>query len=109
MKQQYRLFRRAGVYYVQDNFTGKQESLRTRHRDEAQRIFHAKNEAHRQPQVNLQIARAYLAVGDPLLLKRTWQNVMDAAGSTKRGDTLKRWQSAMREAPFDKIRGQVLI
>ena len=45
MKQQYRLFRRAGVYYVQNNVTGKQERLRTRDRAEAQRIFHARNEA----------------------------------------------------------------
>ena len=50
MKQQYRLFRRADVYYVHDNLTGKQESLRTKDRDEAKRLFHAKNEALRQPQ-----------------------------------------------------------
>jgi len=29
---------------------------------------------------------------------------MDSAGSAKRGETLKRWQSAMREAAFDTIR-----
>jgi integrase len=109
MKQQYRLFRRAGVYYVHDNFTGKQESLKTRNRDDAQRIFHAKNEAYRQPQVNLQIARAYLAAGDPQLIKRTWQEVMDSAASTKRGDTLNRWQSAMREEPFNQIRAMTVL
>jgi integrase len=104
MKQQYRLFRRADIYYVHNNLTGKQESLRTKDRVEAHRLFHAKNEAYRQPQVNLQIARAYLAAGDPELLKRTWRNVMEAAAKTKQGPTLLRWTNAMAEEPFDLIR-----
>jgi integrase len=109
MKQQYRLFRRSGIYYVENTTTGKQESLRTRDRIEAQRLLHARNEAYRQPQVSLQIARAYLAAGDPGLLKRTWQEVMDVAGSTKTGPTLLRWQSAMRHKPFDPIRHLPLL
>ncbi len=54
--------------------------------------------------MNLKIARAYLAAGDPGLLTRTCQQVMDAAGSTKREDALKRWQSAMRDEAFNRIR-----
>ena len=65
MKQKYRLFRRSnGIYFFQDRFTGKQESLRTRDKSEAQRLVHAHNEAHQQPFLNLQIAKAYLAGSD---------------------------------------------
>ena len=65
VKRKYRMFRRGNVYWIQDNETGKQETLRTKDRAEAERLFNAKNEAHRQPIINLQIARAYLMVGDP--------------------------------------------
>jgi len=54
------MFRRGSVYWIQDNFTGKQDSLRTKDHREAQRLLHAKNEASRQPIINMQIARAYL-------------------------------------------------
>ncbi len=43
----------------------KQESLRTKDPGEADRLLHARNEAHRQPVINLQTARAYLLVGAP--------------------------------------------
>ena len=43
------MFLRGTVYWVQDNEIGKQESLRTRDRDEAERLLSVKNEAYRQP------------------------------------------------------------
>ena len=45
------------VYYCEDVATGKQESLGTKGRAKAACLFHAKNEAHRQPNLNLQMAR----------------------------------------------------
>jgi len=45
--------------------TGKQESLGTADRIEALRFLHSKNEADRQPAINLQIARAYLYGTNP--------------------------------------------
>ena len=104
MKQSYRLIRRAGDSYLHNNFTNKQENLHTRSRNEACRLFHAKNKAYRRSQVSLHIACAYLGPVDPELLKRTWQDVMDAVRSTKHSTSLKRWQSAMRETPFDLVR-----
>ena len=45
MKQRYSVFPRAyGVYYYQDNTTGKQGTLKTRDKDEAYRLVAAKNE-----------------------------------------------------------------
>jgi hypothetical protein len=66
MKPRFKLYRRklGGMFYVQDNRTNKQESLNTRNRDEAVTLLHARNEAARQPQLNLQIAKAYLAGTD---------------------------------------------
>ena len=65
MNQRYILFRRAGVFYYEDTTTGKQLSLRTKNPAEAKTLLHAKNESVRQPVLNLQIARAYLAGSDP--------------------------------------------
>ena len=77
----FRLYSRAnGVFYCEDIATGKQESLHTRDRDEAERLFHTKNEAHRQPTLNLQMAQMYLSACDPASAARTWQDVMGACG-----------------------------
>ena len=60
MNQRYTMFRRGGIFYSEDTVTGKQLSLRTKNEAEARTLLHAKNEACRQPVLNLQIARAYL-------------------------------------------------
>ena len=67
MKQQFNLFQRAGIFYCEDTRTGKQTSLRTRDRADAERLLHIKNEAAHQPAMNLQIAQVYLQHGDPAL------------------------------------------
>jgi hypothetical protein len=104
MKERYLLFRRkSGIFFLEDRLLKKQSSLQTRHKETARRICHAKNEAPRQPAINLQIARAYLMAGDPNYVNRTWQSVMDAMGQIKKGTTLQRWEGAMRESPFDSI------
>jgi len=60
MKLRYRLFgKRGGIFFVEDRISRKQESLKTRDKAAARRIFNAKNEAHEQPAINLQIAHAY--------------------------------------------------
>ena len=105
MRQKYRMFLRGTVHWVQDNTTGKQESLGTGDRAEAKRLFNAKNEAHRQPIINMQIARAYLLVGDPETAKRTWQSVMDEIVKLKKKDaTLRRWLVAIKDKAFDGLR-----
>jgi hypothetical protein len=56
MKQRYRVFLRPwGVYYCEDLTTGKQESLKTREKDEAHRLVAAKNEHEEAPAFSLQI------------------------------------------------------
>ena len=46
MKDRFRLFRRGwGTYYVEDVESGRQQSLQTTDKREAQRMVHARNEA----------------------------------------------------------------
>ncbi len=97
MKQKFRLFRRGKVYWCHDNESGKQQTLGTRSKPEAQRLLHAKNEAHHLPRFNLQIARAYLTASDPEYATRTWQYCMDQIVALKHGPTRVRWDRATRE------------
>jgi hypothetical protein len=74
----YRLYRcHHGALYWQDNSSRKQGTLRTTDKHEAQRLLHAMNESHREPTLNLNLERAYLAAHDPKMARRTWQAVMD--------------------------------
>ncbi|HXR48952.1 MAG TPA: hypothetical protein VN784_16065 [Candidatus Limnocylindrales bacterium] len=67
MKRRYRLTRR-GIrgdrFYCVDTTTGKRISLRTANEEAARQIVEAKNQSERQPVLNLQIAKAYLAGTD---------------------------------------------
>jgi len=89
MKQRYRLIRRGergSKFYCVDTVTGKRNSLATSNPDEATQIVLAKNQALRQPALNLQIAKAYLAGSDSGVATRTWQQAMDALVATKKAE-----------------------
>jgi hypothetical protein len=74
----YRLYRRHnGIFYWQENRSTKQGTLSTTDRREAGRLLNAMNESHREPTLNLNLARAYLAAHDPKMAQRTSQAVMD--------------------------------
>jgi hypothetical protein len=60
MKKRYRLVCpgiRGGKFYCVDSATGKRKSLNTSNEEEAEQIVAAKNQALRQPALNLQIVR----------------------------------------------------
>ncbi len=81
MKTRYRLVCRGirgGAYYCVDTTTGKRTSLGTINADDAQQIIEAKNNAERQPVLNLQIAKAYLAGSDNGITTRTWMQAIEA-------------------------------
>ena len=63
MQLKYRLFR--AIFYWQENDSSKQGTLRTTDSREAERLLNAINESHREPTLNLNLARAYLAAHDP--------------------------------------------
>ena len=94
MKLRYRLFQRSsGIFFLEDRISKKQESLKTRDKTAALRIFNARNESHQQPAINLQIARAYLMASDPLVAQRTWQHEQ-----TSRPDKCGRYRLIQRMA-----------
>ena len=112
MKTRYRLIRRGNrsdAFYCVDTKTGKRTSLATSNEDEANQIVQARNQAERQPMINLQIARAYLMASDPGIATRTWQIVMDEVTRTKRGNTQTRWSTATKDNAFDSIRNQPVL
>ena len=113
MKNKYRMFRsgKSGYYYWQDNDTGKQGTLGTLDKGEAQRLVNARNESCNTPAtaINLQIARAYLNAADPRLITRTWQEVMEALVALKHGTSRLRWDRAIDDRSFDRLRPLPLI
>jgi len=105
MKNRYRVFRRAwGTYYCEDLETGKQQSLRTRSKEEAFRLAAAKNETQSGPAFSRQLARVYWKAGDPVAAKRNWQYAMDEIVKLKHGATQARWMTAIKEKAFDTLR-----
>jgi len=112
MKTRFRLIQRnirGSTFYCVDNRTGKRTSLKTRDRDEASRLIQAKNEAERQPMINVQIAKAYLAASDAAISTRTWQHVFEHIINCKEGPTKVRWTGASKEKAFDLIRERPVI
>jgi integrase len=112
MKTRYRLIRRGirnNAFYCVDTTTGKRTSLRTGKPEEARQIIEAKNQAERQPGLNLQIAKAYLAGTDNGLTTRTWQQALTSLADSKQGTNQQRWQSAARDKAFAPLMPRVII
>jgi integrase len=112
MKTRYRLtYRgcRGGMFYCVDKTTGKRTSLGTTNADEAQQIIEAKNNSVRQPVLNLQIAKAYLAGTDNGIATRTWQQAMESVTNTKQGANQHRWRTAARDKAFAPLLPRVII
>src|SRR5271169_1969974 len=111
MKRRFILYRRkrGGMFYIEDTETRKQESTGTRNRAEATSLLNARNESIRQPHLNLQIAKAYLAGTDSGVATRTWQKALEAIVETKSGPTKERWQRAAKDPALESLRGRVII
>ena len=86
------------MFYAHDSETGKQESLGTKDRAEATTLLNARNESFRAPQLNLHIAKAYLAGTDSGVSTRTWQDAFNAVIASKEGSTQDRWVRAAKES-----------
>src|SRR5512136_1842236 len=115
MKKRYRMFLRGNTWWVQDSQpqengkAGKQTSLRTKNRAEAERLLAAMNEPYRFAAFNLQMARTHLQMSNPEINSRTWEQVMDAVVQTKHGSTRARYERAVKDKAFDAIRNSVVI
>lgn len=109
MKNLYFMFKRGKVYYAENNETGKQQSLRTKDRREAQKLLDALNDAIQLPQMNLALARAYISAQDPKMVTRTWAEVMELFCKRGKSPTRIRHQKAMRSKPFQFLKVKRLI
>ena len=111
MKNRYRLLYRGerGTFFCFDNVTRKRTGLQTKDRDAAEQIVLAKNQALRQPVLNLQIAKAYLSGTDTGTATRTWQSALDALVEMKHGSTKERWARAAKDKALDGIRHLIII
>jgi len=89
---------------IQDNQTGKRESLKTKDKHEALEMLLLRNRPCQQAGFHAQMARTHLLVSNPQNANRTWQSVMDSIVSKKTGATQIRWQRAAECEPFDIIR-----
>ena len=106
----YRLYRRRnGVFYWQENDSQKQGTLRTSDKREAERLLNAMNESYREPTLNLNLARAYLAAHDPKMAKRTWQAVMDEMATHGIPSTQARCARGFRSKAYDPMRNKSLV
>ena len=112
MKARYRLIRRGirgGAFYCVDTTTCKRTSLGTANPDEAQQIIEAKNQAERQPVLNLQIAKAYLAGTDSGLTTRTWQQAMETLTESKQAANKERWQRVAKDRALAPLLPRTII
>jgi hypothetical protein len=66
-----------------------------RNRAEATTLLNVRNESVRQPQLNLQIAKTYLA-GTDSVSTRTWQDALNAIIETKNASTKDHWVRAAK-------------
>lgn len=112
MKTRYRLICRGirgGAYYCVDTQTGKRTSLGTANADDAKQIIEAKNNSERQPVLNLQIAKAYLAGSDNGITTRTWQHAIEALTNTKQDANKERWLRVVKDRALVPLLPQVII
>lgn len=112
MNARYRLiFRgtRGGMFYCVDKLTRKRNSLGTRDEAEAKQIVEAKNIAERQPALNMQIAKAYIAGSDNGVNSRTWRNAIEALTETKYGSNKERWLRVAKDGALTPVLDKVII
>jgi len=112
MKTRYRLTRRGtrgDKFYCVDTKTRKRTSLQTSDEDAARQIVLAKNQAERQPVLNLQIAKAYLAGSDNGITTRTWRDAIEALIKTKQPASRHRWETASRDKAYTLLMPKVII
>ena len=80
-----------------DTHTGKRTSLKGADTHAARQIVNARNEAERQPALNLQLAKAYLAGTDNGITTRTWGDALEALTATKQADNQRRWRTVAKD------------
>ncbi len=100
---------RGGIFYCVDKTPGKRTSLQTTNRDDAQQIVDAKNQAERQPVLNLHIAKAYLAGTDNGMNTRTWQHALDSLIASKLAANQQGWRIVAKNPELAPLLPRIII
>lgn len=111
MKKTHKLIPRGEYWYSENIETGKRKSLHTKSRDEAEKLVSVKNEENNNPQFNREMGTAYFKLSDPLLCKRTWEDVLTVFSEVGPAESTKdRKRRAFRKGGrFDIIRNINLV
>lgn len=112
MPQRYRLMCRGArgrKFYAVDTQNGKRTSLRTSDPEEAERLVHAKNEAERQPMLNLHMAKVYLSGTHSALAKRTWRDAIEAIIGLKAGSNQERWKTFLNDRALTPLLPLIVV
>jgi hypothetical protein len=110
MKNAYRLYRRnTGVFYLENNDSGIQKSLRTKDSCQAEKLLNAANDERQATDLNLSLGKTYLTHADPAALKRVWQMVIDELSSRGKEPTRRRYVREFRSKAYDLIREKPLV
>jgi integrase len=111
MKARFRLTRRGSRgdrFYCVDTLTGRRTSLKSSDAHAAQQIVNARNEAQRQPALNLQLAKAYLAGTDNGIATRTWGQALEALTATKQAGNQRRWRTVAKDKALAPILPKII-
>ena len=112
MKLRYRLVRRGsrgGTSYCVDTTMGRRRSLHTSDQADAVRLVHAQNEADRQPVLNLQMAKVYLAGTHGDLITRTWRQAIEEIIASKQGANRERWITFSHNGALADLLPRVIV
>jgi integrase len=105
----FRIVLRGHVYYTHDRKTGQRASLNTKNVQTANRLLQAKNEAYEQPLLNTARAKVFLTAQDPLLVQRTWQDVMVEYSGRGKESTQERVHRALKTPAFRLLAATKLV
>ena len=112
MKTRYRVIHRGrgnGIFYCVDSKTGKRTSLGKSSKEESRQIVDAKNQAERQPMLNLQLAKAYLSGSNSEMSRRTWQHALETLTETKQSANKERWQRVAKDQALALLLPVVIV
>ncbi len=109
MKERFWLFKRGNVFYFQDSTTGKQHSLGTKDRNEAERLLEIKRQTTDNPSFNQLILKTCLVTQDTEFATRKWSAVMTQLAVNGKESTKARCERAMKCSAFDWMRNRKLI
>ncbi len=109
MKQRLRLFKRGDTFYSEDGETGKQVSLGTKDRNDAIRLLEVKRQALSNPEFTRLLLKACAGTLDPLLLTRSWTDVMSQISAQRSGPTRERSERAFKSPAFNALRRKKLV